>query len=607
MAGITNNNTPPTANTNRDANELTQQKSARAVAFYQNNLELADPLQLQINRPQQLGSSSARSALQYARTTQLSLTLQQQLATLDPAQFRITTNPSVYRPPPTVLPAVLSATGTFTFTGGNLYTFTGSGTFTISGGAAVLDILVVGGGGGGGGSWVGGGGGGGGLVYARNVIVQPSSNVVTVGNGGAGGIFNRRGTTGQNSSFLSFIGYGGGAGGADGGSEKDGGNGGCGGGRSWAGTTVGIGSQGGNGGFPVSGSPIGGGGGGMGGPATSQVGANGLSISITGSAVVYAGGGGAGSDTTGAAGGSGGGGRGGNVYETYNSAWNGGANTGGGGGGGAGGTAQPGGNGGSGIVIIRVVSTDSSTAVQLRDIRPSDITPMNLWLDASDQASLSLSGTNVLTWSDKSGNTRTATGVNNPTYNSATSGILFTPASSQYFTLPDSTFPIGNSSYSYFFIFNPAVTSIMQMITGGDGGGGQRFGIRSGNAGTGTLQTYWIGFDLETSNTYRTGVKNFGATYYTSGGTRSVWVNFTQGASDTPGTRSQTSTKNAIGTLIGLTSEYYSGEMNEVIVCGSLTTAQRQQMEGYLAWKWGLRGNLPIDHPYKAEAPQVPL
>ncbi len=101
MSGITNNNTPPTANTNRDQNELIQQKGARAIAFYQNNLELADPLQLQINRPQQLGSSSLRSALQYARTTQISLTLQQQLAILDPSQFRITVNPAVYPPGPT--------------------------------------------------------------------------------------------------------------------------------------------------------------------------------------------------------------------------------------------------------------------------------------------------------------------------------------------------------------------------------------------------------------------------------------------------------------------------------------------------------------------------
>ncbi len=353
MSGITNNNTPPTANTNRDNNELTQQKSARAVAFYQNNLELADPLQLQINRPQQLGSSSARSALQYARTTQISLTLQQQLATLDPAQFRITTNPNFYPP----ASATIGASGIFTIVNGNVYIFTGAGTFSISGRAAVIDILVVGGGGGGGGSWVGGGGGGGGLVYATNVTVQPSSNTVTVGNGGAGDAFQKRGSTGQDSSFLSYTGFGGGGGGADGGSETNGGNGGCGGGRSWAGTTAGTGSQGGNGGGPVSGSPIGGGGGGMGGSATNQVGAPGLANSITGSSVFYSGGGGAGSDTTGAAGGSGGGGRGGNVYESYNSAWNGTANTGGGGGGAAGGTAQPGGNGGSGVVIIRVVST----------------------------------------------------------------------------------------------------------------------------------------------------------------------------------------------------------------------------------------------------------
>ncbi len=343
MSGITNNNTPPTANTNRDNNELTQQKSARALAFYQNNLELADPLQLQINRPQQLGSSSARVALQYARTTQLSVTLQQQLATLDPSQFRITSNPTFYPP-----------------------------------------------------------------------------------------------------------------------------------------------------------------------------------------------------------------------------------------------------------------------VLRYRDLVPTDVGPLNFWLDAYDSGTVTLSGgTNVVTWSDKSGNGRNATGVNNPTYNSSTAGIVFNPASSQYFTLPDGSFPTGDSSYSILFIFNPSLTSIMQMITGGDGGGGQRLGIRSGNSGTGTLQTFWIGYDLETSNTYTTGTRNFGATYYASGSTRSLWINFTQGASDTPGTRSQTSTKNAIGTLIGLAGEFFSGQMHEIIVCGVLTTTQRQQLEGYLAWKWGLQGSLPSNHPYKAAKPQV--
>lgn len=34
-----------------------------------------------------------------------------------------------------------------------------------------------------------------------------------------------------------------------------------------------------------------------------------------------------------------------------------------------------------------------------------------------------------------------------------------------------------------------------------------------------------------------------------------------------------------------------------------LTTAQVQQIEGYLAWKWGLQGNLPASHPYKNSPP----
>jgi hypothetical protein len=34
-----------------------------------------------------------------------------------------------------------------------------------------------------------------------------------------------------------------------------------------------------------------------------------------------------------------------------------------------------------------------------------------------------------------------------------------------------------------------------------------------------------------------------------------------------------------------------------------LTTTQQQQVEGYLAWKWGLQANLPTSHPYYSVAP----
>jgi hypothetical protein len=40
-----------------------------------------------------------------------------------------------------------------------------------------------------------------------------------------------------------------------------------------------------------------------------------------------------------------------------------------------------------------------------------------------------------------------------------------------------------------------------------------------------------------------------------------------------------------------------------VVFNSVLSTDNRQRIEGYLAWKWGLEGNLPIGHPYKDAPP----
>lgn len=48
------------------------------------------------------------------------------------------------------------------------------------------------------------------------------------------------------------------------------------------------------------------------------------------------------------------------------------------------------------------------------------------------------------------------------------------------------------------------------------------------------------------------------------------------------------------------------GDIAEVLVVrGAVDATTRQTIEGYLAWQWGLEGNLPIDHPYKSAAPTV--
>ena len=52
--------------------------------------------------------------------------------------------------------------------------------------------------------------------------------------------------------------------------------------------------------------------------------------------------------------------------------------------------------------------------------------------------------------------------------------------------------------------------------------------------------------------------------------------------------------------LSTLGNSYYNGEICEVLFYNNiiLTNFQRQQVEGYLAWKWGLQANLPASHPF---------
>jgi hypothetical protein len=58
-----------------------------------------------------------------------------------------------------------------------------------------------------------------------------------------------------------------------------------------------------------------------------------------------------------------------------------------------------------------------------------------------------------------------------------------------------------------------------------------------------------------------------------------------------------------IGSLYNDTQEW-NGDIGDIIIYnGVLSTEDRQKVEGFLAWKWGLQSGLPSDHPYKYAAP----
>ena len=52
--------------------------------------------------------------------------------------------------------------------------------------------------------------------------------------------------------------------------------------------------------------------------------------------------------------------------------------------------------------------------------------------------------------------------------------------------------------------------------------------------------------------------------------------------------------------------ENWNGLLGEAMVISTaLASASQAKLEGYLAWKWGLQGSLPANHPYAAAAPST--
>jgi hypothetical protein len=226
---------------------------------------------------------------------------------------------------------------------------------------------------------------------------------------------------------------------------------------------------------------------------------------------------------------------------------------------------------------------------------PPALSGLALWLDAADRTTLTLSGSNVTAWNDKSGNGRTATGVVAPTYDGTTRYILFN-GSSQYFTLPNDTFPTGNTPYSMFFVAYTNNSANPQWIIAG--------GTESTNQAIGAIFFFtnaiwhsWWGNEYRVDNSISNGVPAILNLSYST--TRTTIVNGGTATTNTPGaSRGSSSGPNFIGRRVSSV-EYLNGGIGEIVIFASeIPRSQRQQVEGYLAWKWGLQARLPASHPF---------
>jgi hypothetical protein len=232
---------------------------------------------------------------------------------------------------------------------------------------------------------------------------------------------------------------------------------------------------------------------------------------------------------------------------------------------------------------------------------PSSIAGMQLWFDAADTTSLTLTGSNVTTWADKSGKGYNATGVNNPQY---TSGqyVSFN-GTNQSFTLPNNALPTGNSAYSYFGIVNFTTGSRASGVIGGGTYGTNLAVFAWRTTTTNEIHTYWWASDVSTANRYTSNTLNYINSLYDGAGNRVLGLSFsTTTTYAASGTRVQTNSNNTMGTTN--TSEYMAGRIHELMCYSNLVTPfDRQKVEGYLSWKWGMQTQLPTTHPFKLAAP----
>ena len=260
---------------------------------------------------------------------------------------------------------------------------------------------------------------------------------------------------------------------------------------------------------------------------------------------------------------------------------------------------------------VRALGKASYTGI----FTPTSIAGCQMWLDAADATTFTISsGSNVSTWSDKSGSSSSLsnTTANPPyftTYNGYPTVSFRGSLSSTSNVLSNPTFSIAPANISIFIItqalqnggsyIHPGILTIFpNPLSGVDYRDGLT--ITGGNAASSRFDVYGgsgtiTGIDYSGSGLTPRGV-------YSVVNTSNVLYGYANGTQW--GTNTFTFNTTNVGIALGMRhlgsltaqggASAFDGNISEVIIYNTaLTTTQRQQVEGYLAWKWGLQASLP--------------
>ncbi|EKE70900.1 LamG domain-containing protein [Oceanibaculum indicum] len=245
---------------------------------------------------------------------------------------------------------------------------------------------------------------------------------------------------------------------------------------------------------------------------------------------------------------------------------------------------------------------------------PAEINPY-LWYDAADTATITLS-TGVSQWTDKGSrglDAAQATAAAQPAYvTGALNGLpvlRFDGGDDWLFTGINSDFGMANShtwlSVAELSSATPAypmiaTINVLEHRTVNQTG---RPSFVTGNSGAGEIAAAPNGTTRSLLNDPGVTVMSHDAL---ATGAWSIWQDGSLRDSGTPGAPTFSgSPPFNIGARAG-GSFFWPGDIAEiVVVLDLLSTDDRQKLEGYAAWKWGLQALLPGGHPYENSPPYL--
>ena len=244
---------------------------------------------------------------------------------------------------------------------------------------------------------------------------------------------------------------------------------------------------------------------------------------------------------------------------------------------------------------------------------PLSLNGCTLWLDAADGSTITSSANVVSQWNDKSGKGYNFTGGSTPKTGTFTINGLnvidLCSNSTSYFS--NANVQMG-TNYTVFVVGYTTDPASSPIALGGYVNNNMYIGV-TGNyyaclTGDGTT---WNGTGANTPNV---SVNVNTIMEMTNNSTVNGLIPYTNGTAQNSKYNPLTYTPKpfnglAIGTyLVGgvASGQYWKGYIGEIIVYTRvLNQTERQYIEGYLAWKWGLVGNLPTTHPYYSIPPSM--